>query len=290
VVVSSAGQQSGRHLEPRTPDPTQSEMTSASVSSQTTNGILILWGSVDPTTVNQDALNDWWTNEHLPERVCLPGFQRARRYNALESSHGQHSYLALYETSDVQDLASPEYLHALNHPTKKTVQFMPCLAKMSRFACQRIWTRSSPVSTPDHATTTRGWLVMLVFEAKMATDDTIRVIDDCLSSKDHGVLAEATQTHIAEVNRDITRAGTTSKSYDHVRFDSSRGGDGTKTADTFIALFEFERTADDPGPDLSPSSEWLTFLTTTMETARLHIQYINTYTLLASLTKNQIAC
>ncbi|KAI4667022.1 uncharacterized protein J4E79_001703 [Alternaria viburni] len=265
-------------------------MASPSTASQTTNGILILWGSVDSATVDPDALNDWWTNEHLPERVCLPGFQRARRYRAHKPSDGLDNYLALYETSRVQDLASAEYLHALNHPTKRTVQFMPCLAQMSRFACERIWSKSSSISKPDHATSDNGWLLMLVFEVANATDDPISRIDDCLRRKEHGVLAETTHTQIAKVNADITRVGTTSKSYDNVQFNNSSDGDGSKPADTFIALFEFERSADGPGHTQFPNSEWLASLTTVLTTAGLHIQYLNTYTLLASLAKNQIAC
>lgn len=265
-------------------------MASPSVSSRTTNGILILWGTIDPTTVDSDALNDWWTNEHLPERVCLPGFQRARRYRSQNPSDGLDNYLALYETSRVQDLASTEYLFALNHPTKRTVQFMPYLAQMSRFACERIWSKSSSVSKPDHATDTNGWLLMLVFEVANATDDPIRLVEHCLRRKEHGALAETTHTQIAKVNTSITRAGTTSKSYDDVQFDNSSGGDGTKPTETFIALFEFERIADSPGSVQSPSSEWPAFLTTISTTAGLHIRYINTYTLLASLATNQIAC
>ncbi|KAI4659300.1 uncharacterized protein J4E78_005727 [Alternaria triticimaculans] len=265
-------------------------MASPSTASQTTNGILILWGSVDSATVDQDALNDWWTNEHLPERVCLPGFQRARRYRAQNPSDGLDNYLALYETSRVQDLASTEYLYALNHPTKRTVQFMPCLAQMSRFACERIWSNPSSISKPDHATSDNGWLVMLVFEVANATDDPISRIDDCLRREEHGALAETTHTQIAKVNADITRVGTTSKSYDDVQFNNSGVDDGTKPADTFIALLEFERSADGPGPIQVPSNKWLASLTTILTAAGLHIQYLNTYTLLASLAKNQIAC
>ncbi|KAI4931308.1 hypothetical protein J4E85_003898 [Alternaria conjuncta] len=265
-------------------------MASPSTASQTTNGILILWGSVDSATIDQDALNDWWTNEHLPERVCLPGFQRARRYRAQKRSDGLDNYLALYETSRVQDLASTEYLYALNHPTKRTVQFMPCLAQMSRFACERIWSNPLSISKPDHATSDNGWLLMLVFKVANATDDPISRIDDCLRRKEHGALAETTHTQIAKVDADITRVGTTSKSYDDVQFNDSSDGDGTKPADTYIALFEFERSADGPGHPQFPNSEWLASLTTILTTAGLHIQYINTYTLLASLAKNQIAC
>jgi hypothetical protein len=280
-------------MDPALSDTYEHDVASSSsypLSSQTSNGVLVLWGSIDPTIVDEDALNDWWTNEHLPERVCLPGFKRARRYCALEPEHGRTEYLALYETSNVQDLASAEYLYALNYPTKRTLHFMPYLAKMSRFACETIWSTSSPVPTSDQATTTNKSLLMLVFEVNNATDNPARLVDDYLSRKGRGVLADTTCSQIAKVNQDITRTGSASKSYDNVRFDSPSGGDGTKTADTFVALLEFGSTADGSASELSSSSELLRLLTTTMETAGLHIQYINTYTLVASLARSQIAC
>lgn len=76
---------------------------------------LILWGAIDPRATDEIALNDWWTNEHLPERLHLPGFHRARLYRALESSKGAGEYLAWYEASDIRDLASKEYLEALTY-------------------------------------------------------------------------------------------------------------------------------------------------------------------------------
>ena len=126
---------------------------------------------------------------------------------------------------------------------------------------------------------------MLVFEVANATDEPISRIDDCLRREEHGALAETTHTQIAKVDADITRVGTTSKSYDDVQFNDSSDGDGTKPADTYIALFEFERSADGPGHTQFPNSEWLASLATILTAAGLHIQYFNTYTLLASLTK-----
>ena len=281
MLLDSAGSATSRLLMVSSP--------SSVVSSRRSKGVLVLWGSVDPTTTDENALNDWWTNEHLPERVCLPGFQSARRYRALEPEHGPNEYLALYETSDVQALASAEYLYALDHPTKKTVQFMPCLAKMSRFACEEIWSASSPISISDQAET-NGLLLMLVFETNNAMDDSTRVIGDCLDRNEHGALANVTRSQIAKVNSDITRAGSASKSYDNVRFDSSSGGDNTKTAGTFVALVEFGSIADGSAHKLSSGNEPLQSFTTAIKTAGLQIQYVNTYTLLASLARSQVVC
>lgn len=137
---------------------------------------------------------------------------------------------------------------------------------------------------------TNGLLLMLVFETNNAMDDSTRVIDDCLGRNEHGALANVTRSQIAKVNTDITRAGSASKSYDNVRFDSSTGGDSTKTAGTFVALVQFGSTADGSARKLSSSNEPLQSLTTAIKTAGLQIQYTNTYTLLASLARSQVVC
>jgi hypothetical protein len=141
----------------------------------------------------------------------------------------------------------------------------------------------------DQATEANNLLLMLVLESN-ATDDPTRVIDDYLGREGRGALVRITHTQIAKVNTDVTRAGSASKSYESVLFDSSSGDNDKKPADTFVALFEFDCTTDGPPPELSLGSEWLTSLTTIIEIAGLHIQYINTYKLLVSLAKNQIGC
>src|SRR5689334_329520 len=117
-------------------------------SSMDAKGMLILWGEVDSDTTDENALNDWWTNEHLPERLRLPGFLRARRYCSLESIERKREYLAWYEVSDVQDLVSEKYLYALNNPTPKTKQFMPCLSTMNRSACRVHQQQNVPEEMP----------------------------------------------------------------------------------------------------------------------------------------------
>lgn len=101
-------------------------------------GMLLVWGAIDRDATGENALNDWWTNEHLPERLRLPGFQHAHRYRALESAN----YLARYEVSDVRNLVSKEYMEALNQPTPRTKHFMPCLAAMNRSACRLSWSKT----------------------------------------------------------------------------------------------------------------------------------------------------
>ncbi len=117
-------------------------------------GLLALWGSVDPA--QEDGFNDWYTHEHLPERIALPGFLRARRYVADVGRVGERSpgrYFTIYETTSVAALSSAEYLHALDHPTPATSRYMPLFAAMSRTGCRVLSSRSLGVGDPSTCST-----------------------------------------------------------------------------------------------------------------------------------------
>jgi hypothetical protein len=57
--------------------------------------------------VGQDAeWNSWYDNTHIPARLELSGFERARRFRSL---YGESDYVTLYEISDPEVLETPEY-------------------------------------------------------------------------------------------------------------------------------------------------------------------------------------
>jgi hypothetical protein len=67
----------------------------------TKQGLLLMMTDIDPA--NEEDFNRWYEEEHLDERLRIPGFINARRFTALE---GGPKYLALY------DLESPEVLQS----------------------------------------------------------------------------------------------------------------------------------------------------------------------------------
>jgi hypothetical protein len=98
-------------------------------------GLLALWGNPDPA--QSAGFNDWYTHEHLPERIAVPGFLRARRYVAdLPGPAPRWTYFTVYETESLATLNSPEYIHALDNPTPATTQYLPLFAAMARTACR----------------------------------------------------------------------------------------------------------------------------------------------------------
>lgn len=98
-------------------------------------GAMINWISVAPQNVA--LYDDWYNFEHLPERVSTPGFLRARRFIATDRPDPERlDYLTLYETQEVDVLASAEYLRRLDNPTELTKQVVPLFAEFRRAACR----------------------------------------------------------------------------------------------------------------------------------------------------------
>jgi len=63
-------------------------------------GLLLVMIDVEPE--HEADFNRWYNEEHVPERLSVPGFLNARRFVAIE---GGPKYLALY------DLETPDVLH-----------------------------------------------------------------------------------------------------------------------------------------------------------------------------------
>ncbi len=93
-------------------------------------GLLAIWNAVTPD--HEVQFNDWYDNEHVIERLALPGFNTATRYR---STDGAHRYCALYEVDSVAALSSPEYLGRLADPTLATTAIMAQFRDMNRAVC-----------------------------------------------------------------------------------------------------------------------------------------------------------
>lgn len=85
--------------------------------------------------IEADAVEEhdrWHTQEHLPERLAIPGFRRGTRWLA---SNGGPRYMVLYEVESLATLASEAYLARLNQPSPWTRKMMPQYRGMSRGLC-----------------------------------------------------------------------------------------------------------------------------------------------------------
>ena len=74
----------------------------------TLQGMLLVMTDIDPAI--EHDFNQWYEQEHLTERMAIPGFLRARRFTAIE---GSPKYLALYDLESPEVLNSAHYQHVV---------------------------------------------------------------------------------------------------------------------------------------------------------------------------------
>jgi hypothetical protein len=79
--------------------------------------VVAIWNGIAPEA--REPFYDWHINEHIPERVGIPGFRRGRRYIAVDAdTHPE--FFTLYETDTMQVLQGSDYTNRLNQPTPWT--------------------------------------------------------------------------------------------------------------------------------------------------------------------------
>lgn len=93
-------------------------------------GVLAIWNGMKPGFEAQ--FTRWHVEEHIPERVGLPGFERGRRYIAVD---GHPKFFNFYETTQRSDLESPTYKERLNNPTPWTLDTVKHFTDTSRTLC-----------------------------------------------------------------------------------------------------------------------------------------------------------
>ncbi len=97
-----------------------------------TTGVLALWN--DCRAGHEAAYEAWYAEEHLPERLSVPGFRRGRRYETVQGAPGFFTY---YEVDTPDVLASSVYLERVENPTPRTRQIMTeSFQNMSRTVCR----------------------------------------------------------------------------------------------------------------------------------------------------------
>jgi hypothetical protein len=87
-----------------------------------------MWWDVAPEM--RAEWEDWHTNEHMPERLAIPGFLRGTRWVSGDS------YFVLYEVDRMSTLTGGAYLERLNNPTPWSRKMMPHHRNMVRSLCE----------------------------------------------------------------------------------------------------------------------------------------------------------
>ncbi len=79
--------------------------------------VVAIWNGIDPDT--REQYYDWHINEHMAERVGIPGFRRGRRYIAADATT-HPEFFTLYEADTMPVLQGSGYTDRLNDPTPAT--------------------------------------------------------------------------------------------------------------------------------------------------------------------------
>ncbi len=87
--------------------------------------LLVASMNIDPS--REDAFNDWYDTEHLPQLAAVPGVLSARRYRATDTE-SERKYLALYHLRDGAVSRSDTWAKAANTPW--TEQMRPLFRDM----------------------------------------------------------------------------------------------------------------------------------------------------------------
>jgi hypothetical protein len=90
-------------------------------------GLLLVMADIAPE--HEEEFNRWYEEEHLDERIAIPGFLSARRFTALE---GSPKYLAIYDLESPDVLKSPEYLHIVGPGKSERTKRMESLMTYRR--------------------------------------------------------------------------------------------------------------------------------------------------------------
>ena len=78
-------------------------------------GSAILFSEMVPHGDWEDEFNAWYDEEHIPDRMCLPGFIGVQRYRAQDGT-----YLVIYEMDGLKTLQTPGYHIVKTEPSERT--------------------------------------------------------------------------------------------------------------------------------------------------------------------------
>ena len=73
--------------------------------------VVAIWNDIPADT--REQFYDWHINEHMPERVGIPGFRRGRRYIAIDAAT-RPEFFTLYELDTMQVAQGTDYANRLN--------------------------------------------------------------------------------------------------------------------------------------------------------------------------------
>jgi hypothetical protein len=108
------------------------------------DGLLMVY--CDVAVEHDEELNRWYNEEHIPERLAIPGVLNAARYKAVE---GGPTYLACYELTSPDAWYAEAWQKWLKDPTPWSKRMSPSVIGTSyiRNLYRRIYPQNLPAET-----------------------------------------------------------------------------------------------------------------------------------------------
>jgi hypothetical protein len=97
----------------------------------------LLLTMTEPPPAMEEEFNAWYDDEHLAERLAIPGFRSARRWVA-DVPAGRGKYLGTYELDSPQVLNSEAYLKRFKNQTPWSKRCLSKCVVFRRWACEQV--------------------------------------------------------------------------------------------------------------------------------------------------------
>jgi hypothetical protein len=96
----------------------------------------LLLTMTEPPAAMEEEFNAWYDEEHMAERLAIPGFRSARRWVA-DVEPGEGKYLATYELDSPGVLQSPTYLARFQNQTPWSRRCLGKAVVFRRWTCEQ---------------------------------------------------------------------------------------------------------------------------------------------------------
>ena len=97
----------------------------------------LLLTMTEPPPAMEEEFNAWYDDEHMAERLAIPGFRSALRWVA-DCKPGEGKYLATYELDSPGVLQSPAYLARFQNQTPWSKRCLGRTVVFKRWACEQL--------------------------------------------------------------------------------------------------------------------------------------------------------
>jgi len=97
----------------------------------------LLLTMTEPPPAMEEEFNAWYDDEHMAERLAIPGFRSARRWVA-DVAPGEGKYLATYELDSLAVLTSAPYLARFRNQTPWSRRCLGKAVVFKRWACEQV--------------------------------------------------------------------------------------------------------------------------------------------------------